>query len=107
METLDLKDEERHKLDFIEKKRVQSVCSVFRTDIVRNEEKSRRVGVREELKARVNHNVSKWIRHVDRLSGERMMKRVYLYYKKKRVRPSVCLSVTLLIFLFFSYLFYM
>ena len=104
METLDLKDEERHKLDFIEKKRVQSVCSVFRTDIVRNEEKSRRVGVREELKARVNHNVSKWIRHVDRLSGERMMKRVYLYCKKQRACLSVPDAVT---FSIFSYHFYM
>ena len=62
-----------------------------RTDIVRNEEMRRRVGVREELNVRVSHKVSKWIRHVERMSEEWMMKRVYLYYKKQRVRPSVCL----------------
>ena len=46
---------------------------MFRTDIVRNEEMGRRVGVREELNVTVNQKVSKWIRHVE-----------------QSVRPSVC-----------------
>ena len=65
----------------------------------------RRVGVREELNVRVSHKVSKWIRHVERLSEERMMK-YYIYTIKNSasvrlsVRDAVNFSVFLLSFLY-------
>ena len=56
---------------------LRNMCGVTRRDRVRNEEVRERVGVDIALADRVEERVLSWFGHVERMSGERMTKRVY------------------------------
>ena len=72
-----LRVEERRKLDVMEMRCLRSMCGVTRMDRLRNEVVRERVGVDEKLSERVDRKVLKWYGHVERMSGERLTKRVY------------------------------
>ena len=72
-----LRVKERRKLDVMEMRCLRSMCGVTRMDRLRNEVVRERVGVDEKLSERVDRKVLKWYGHVERMSGERLTKRVY------------------------------
>ena len=78
-ETWSMRMEERRKLDVMELKCLQSMCSVIRKDRWRNDEVTRGVCVRKEMSDRVNRQVLELFRQVERMSGERLTKRVYQF----------------------------
>ena len=52
------------------------MAGVSRLDRVRNEVVRARTGVRRELAARVDMNVSRWFGHEERMDNERLLKKV-------------------------------
>ena len=76
-ESWGLRKKEERRLNVMEMNCLRNMCGVSRRDRVRNEEVRRRVGVESELAERVKGRVLSWFGHVERMSGERMTKRVY------------------------------
>ena len=56
---------------------LRNMCRVTRRDLVCNEEVRRRVSVDRKLLDRVDERVLSWFGHVERMSGERLPKRVW------------------------------
>ena len=75
-ESWGMKVTERQKLNVFEMKCLRSMTGVSRLDRVRNEVVRARTGVRRELAARVDVNVSRWFGHVERMDNERLLKKV-------------------------------
>ena len=69
--------DERHKLDVMEVKCLGSMCEVTSIDRWRIEQVRSTVGVIENLSDRVDGNILKWFRHVERVSGKLLTKRMY------------------------------
>ena len=61
---------ERLKLNVFEMKCLRSMTGVSQLDRVRSEVVRARTGVRRELAARVEKNVSRWFGHVERMDNE-------------------------------------
>ncbi|KAK7882210.1 hypothetical protein WMY93_028384 [Mugilogobius chulae] len=76
-ETWSLKVAEKRKLNVMEMKCLRSMCGVTRMDRVRNEEVRRRTGVVRELADRAERKALGWFGHVERMEGERLVKKVY------------------------------
>ena len=76
-ESWGLRKKEERRLNVMEMNCLRNMCGVSRREHVRNEEVRRRVGVESELAERVKGRVLSWFGHVERMSGERMTKRVY------------------------------
>jgi len=76
-ESWGMREEEKRKLNVMEMNCLRNMCGVSRREHVHNEEVRRRVGVEIELAERVEERVLSWFGHVERMSGERMTKRVY------------------------------
>ena len=72
-----LKDEDRSKLNVMEMNCLRNMCGVSRREHVTNEEVRRRVGLDRTLADRADEKVLSWFGHVERMSGERLTKRVY------------------------------
>ena len=53
------------------------MCGVTRRDRVRNEEIRRRCGLQRSLSERGEAAVLRWFGHVERMEGERLMKKIY------------------------------
>ena len=68
---------ERRRLDVMEMNCLRSMCGVTRRDRVRNEEVRRRVGVKRSLSERAEERSLSWFGHLERMSDERLTKRVY------------------------------
>ena len=75
-ESWGMKVTERQNLNVFEMKCLRSMTGVSRLDRVRNEVVRTRTGVRRELAARVDMNVLRWFGHVERMDGERLLKKV-------------------------------
>ena len=75
-ESWGMKVTERQKLNVFEMKCLRSMTGVSQLDRVRNEVVRARTGVRRELAARVDMNVSRWFGHVERMDNERLLKKV-------------------------------
>ena len=71
-----MKASDRRRLNVFEMKCLRSMTGVSLRDRIRNEEVRRRVGIEKDLAARVDMNVLRWYGHVERMDGERMVKRV-------------------------------
>ena len=56
---------------------LRNMCGVSRREHVTNEEVRRRVGLDRTLADRADEKVLSWFGHVERMSGERLTKRVY------------------------------
>ena len=76
-ESWGLVEKEKRRLNVMEMNCLRNMCGVTRRDRVRNEEVRERVGVDIALADRVEERVLSWFGHVERMSGERMTKRVY------------------------------
>ena len=74
---LGLKEEDRRKLNVMEMNCLRNMCGVSRREHVTNEEVRRRVGLDRTLADRADEKVLSWFGHVERMSGERLTKRVY------------------------------
>jgi len=77
-ETWSLKQEDRRRLDVMEMRCLRSIVGVSRMDRVRNEEVRRRAGVDRSLSERVDQKVLRWFGHMERMEGERLVKRVWI-----------------------------
>ena len=76
-ETWCLNARERKKVDVMEMKCLRSICGVRLVDRVRNERVRERCGIKVRLLERANRGVLRWFGHVERMSGERLVKKVY------------------------------
>ena len=76
-ESWGLRKEERDKLNVMEMNCLRNMCGVFRRERVTNEEVRQRVEVDITLEDRTDERVLSWFEHVERMSGERLTKRVY------------------------------
>ena len=72
-----MRREERNKLNVMEMNCLRNMCGVSRREHVTNEEVRQRVGVDRTLEDRADERVLNWFGHVERMSGERLTKRVY------------------------------
>ena len=66
---------------------LRSMCGVTRRDRVRNEEIRRRCGLQRSLSER---GKQQWFGHVERMKGERLMKKIYraeVEGNRRRGRP--------------------
>ena len=72
-----LRQAERNRLDVMEMMCLRSMCGVTRRDRVENVEVRRRVGVDRSMAVRAEERVLSWFGHMERMSGERLTKRVY------------------------------
>ena len=75
-EAWSLRVEERSKLDVMELICLRSMCGVTRMDGLRKVVREM-VGVDERLSERVDRKLLEWYGYVERMSGERLAKRVY------------------------------
>ena len=75
-ETWGMRLAERKRLNVLEMRCLRSMCGVTRLDRIRNEEVRRRTGVVRELAERADQRVLKWFGHMERMSDERLVKRV-------------------------------
>ena len=76
-ETWGLREAERKRLDVMEMKCLRSMCGVTRLDRLENVEVRRRVGVDRTMRVKAEERVLSWFGHMERMSGERLTKRVY------------------------------
>ena len=76
-ESWGLRREDRDKLNVMEMNCLRNMCGVSRREHVTNEEIRRRVGVDRTLEDRADERVLNWFGHVERMSAERLTKRVY------------------------------
>ena len=76
-ESWGLRREDRDKLNVMEMNCLRNMCGVSRREHVTNEEIRRRVGVDRTLEDRADERVLNWFGHVERMSVERLTKRVY------------------------------
>ena len=76
-ETWAVNGRERKKLDVMEMRSLRSICGVTIRDRIRNEEIRGRTGVRDALSKRADQTVLRWFGHIERMSEERMVKRIY------------------------------
>ena len=82
--------DEIRELEVMEIKCLWSMCRVTRVYRWSNEKMRRRVDVREQMNDRVDRKALEWFGHVERMSGERLSKRVYqaeVEGKSNRGRP--------------------
>lgn len=75
-ETWGMKEAEKRRLDVLEMNCLRSMVGVTRMDRIRNEEVRRRTGVVRELSSRVDQRVLRWFGHMERMSEERLVKKV-------------------------------
>ena len=75
-ETWGLKVAEKKRLNVLEMKCLRSMVGVTRWDRLRNEEVRRRAGVMKELSVKADERLLGWFGHVERMSDERMTKKV-------------------------------
>ena len=68
---------EKKRLNVMEMKCLRSICGVTMRDRIRNEEIRSRVDVQNDLSGRVGRCVLRWFGHIERMSEERVAKRVY------------------------------
>jgi len=68
---------ERKKLEVFEMKCLRRICGVNRMDRVRNEEIKRRCGVKRGVLERADERLLKWFGHMERMEGDRLVRRVY------------------------------
>ena len=69
---------ERRKVNVLEIKCLRSVVGVSRMDRVRNEEVSRRAGIKRELASRADQRVLRWFGYVERMDEYRIARRVLI-----------------------------
>ena len=69
---------ERRKVNVLEMKCLRSLVGVSRMDRVRNEQVSRRAGIKMELASRVDQRVLRWFGHMERMDDYRMARRVLM-----------------------------
>ncbi len=70
VETRNVRESERHRLDVFEMRCLRSMVGVTRKDRVRNEEVRMRVGIVRKMSERVDQRVVSWYGHVVRM-GEK------------------------------------
>ena len=75
-ETWNMRAAERRRLNVMEMRCLRSMCGVTRMDRVRNEEVRRRTGVVRELADRAEQGVLRWFGHMERMDGERLVKKI-------------------------------
>ena len=56
---------------------LRAMCGVTRRDRIRNERVRRRCGMDESVAVKVGRSRLKWYGHLERMSGERVTKRIY------------------------------
>ena len=69
--------DDRHKLDSMYFRCLQSRCGLIKIDRRMNQEVKRTVSVRENMNHRANRNVFKWFIHAEHSCAERLTRRVY------------------------------
>ena len=72
-----LKLQKRDRLNVFKMRCLRSMCGVTRLDRIRNDEVRRRTGVVKELTGRADENVLRWFGHMERMSEDRLTKRVW------------------------------
>ena len=76
-ETWMLNARERQRVNVMEMKCLRSICNVRRIDRVRNEIVRRRCGNKLSLLERADRGILRWFGHLERMSVERIVKKVY------------------------------
>ena len=69
---------------------LRSMCGVTRRDRVRNKEIRRRCGLQRNFGERGEAAVLRWFRHVERMEGERLVKKIFraeVEGNRRRGRP--------------------
>ena len=64
-------------MNAVEMPSLRRICGVSLADRIHNEEIHRMAGISEDVTVRTNKNVLSWFGHVERLSIERMTKKIY------------------------------
>ena len=57
--------------------KIRRICGFSLADRIRNEEVHRMAGTSEDITVRMKKNVLNWFGHVERMSDERMAKKIY------------------------------
>ena len=82
--------DEKYKIDGMQMKYLRSMCEVTKMHRWRNEGVRRRVDRRENMSDGVNRKVLQWFGHVERLSEERLAKRVHEFrWKEERMEAGI------------------
>merc|ERR1712090_13213 len=68
---------ERRKVEAVEMSCLRSICGVRRMDRIANVEIRRRCGKTVGVGERMDQGVLRWFGHVERMEGERLVRRVY------------------------------
>ena len=89
-ETWVLQKKNERKRNAVEMRSLRRICGVSLADRIRNEEVHRIAGTSEDVTVRMKKNVLSWFGHVERMSNERMSKKMYdgkVSGKRGRGRP--------------------
>ena len=76
---------------------LRRICGVSLADRIRNEEVHRMAGTSEDVTVRMKKNVLSWFGHVNRMSDERITKKIYdgkVSVKRGRGRPRLTFENT-------------
>ena len=90
-----MKKNER-KMNAVKMQSLRRICGVSLADRIRNKEIHRMVGISEDVTVRMK-NVLSWFGHVERMSDERMAKKIYngkVSGKRGRGRPRLTFENT-------------
>ena len=89
-ETWILENKMKNRMDVAEMSCLGSMCRVTRRDRVKNEEIRRRCWLQRSLSGRGEAAVLRWFGHVERMEGERLVKKIYraeVEGNRRRGRP--------------------
>ena len=64
-------------MNAVEMRSLRRICGVSLADWIRNEAIHRMAGISEDVTVRMKKNVLSWFGHVERMSDERMAKKIY------------------------------
>ena len=81
-------------MNAVEMRSLRRICAVSLADRIRNEEIHRMAGTSEDVTVRMKKNVLSWFGHVERMSDERMAKKIY-DGKIRRERPRLTYQNTI------------
>ena len=85
-----LNAQEGKRVQAVEMNCMRNICGVRRIERVRNEEIRRRCGKNVSTSEKVEQNVLRWFGHIERMSDERLVKRMYnsdILGARRRGRP--------------------
>ena len=96
-ETWVLQKKNERKMNAVEMRSLRRICGVSLADRIRNEEVHRMAGTNEDVTVRMQKNVLSWFGHFERMSHERMVKKIYdgkVSGKRDRRRPRLTFKNT-------------